>query len=649
MAAGLGLTLAVLMARTAELEQTAALRHAQTLAERQGDAAAQGLRQALTTAQTLAASLQALHQTQLPAAQKRGLGDAILRTALEQAPRLNGTWSGWEPDAFDGDDAAFAGAPHHDATGRYLPYFSRNGANGSVTQALMEGYEQPGVGDYYLKPRASRKSVLIEPYAYEFEGRQLLMTTLAVPVLDGGRFVGVAGSDLILAELQQQVQAIRLYDSGYASFFAQGGTYVGDRDAERVGRQPDAAALGMDAAQFAAWQQALHGGKPFVTEVDDPRLGSRATYVQVPIRFEGLDTAWALATIVPTQEVLKDLHALQWLAGALALVSIAVTCLVLGWGLNRLVLRPLGGEPRDAAALAQRVAAGDLSQPIAVRAGDDFSLMHHLQHMQEGLRRVVAQVREGAHGVATASAQIASGNQDLSGRTESQASALQQTAASMEQVGSTVQHNADGARSASRLAQEAADIASQGGAAVARVVASMQDMRSSSERIADIIQVIDSIAFQTNILALNAAVEAARAGEQGRGFAVVAGEVRTLAGRSSAAAREIRQLIGASVEQVAQGTAQVDAARATIEQVVRAIERLNVLVRDISAASQEQSSGIAQVGEAVTQMDQVTQQNAALVEEMAAAAASLNQQAEALVQTVAVFRLAAGGAQLMRP
>jgi methyl-accepting chemotaxis protein len=639
--AGLGLTLTVLMLQATQLQQAAALRYTQELAGRSGDTAAQSLRQALTSAHTLASSLQALHQGALPGAEKRRLGAAQLRLVLEQAPQLNGVWSGWEPNAFDGEDAAFAGAPDTDASGRFIPYLSRNGANGSVVQSVLEGYETPGEGDYYLKPRASRANTLVEPYSYTFQGRTLMMTSLVAPILENDRFVGVAGVDLALADVQQQVQAIRLYDSGYASFFSQEGTYVGDRDAERVGKKVDAAALGMDAQAFSAQQQALRDGQPYVTEVIDPRLGVAATYVQVPIRFEGLTSTWALAAIVPTQEVLRDLRSLQWLALGLGLASILLTCVVLAWGLNLLVLRPLGGEPKDAAALAQRVAAGDLSQPIAVRAGDTFSLMHHLQHMQEGLQRVVAQVREGAQGVAMASAEIAMGNQDLSGRTEAQASALEQTAASMEEVGSAVQHNASNARDASRLAQQAVQVATEGGAEVERVVASMQGIRSSSDRIADIIGVIDGIAFQTNILALNAAVEAARAGEQGRGFAVVAAEVRALAGRSGAAAKEIRQLIGSSVEQVAQSVEQVDTAKATMQQVVQSIERLNVLVHEISSASQEQSSGVAQVGEAVTQMDHATQQNAALVEEMAAAAASLRQQAEGLVQTVAVFQLGA--------
>jgi methyl-accepting chemotaxis protein len=244
--------------------------------------------------------------------------------------------------------------------------------------------------------------------------------------------------------------------------------------------------------------------------------------------------------------------------------------------------------------------------------------------------------------VASASAQIASGNHDLSSRTESQASALEQTAASMEQLSATVKQNADSARQANQLALSASGTAVQGGEVVARVVETMKGINDSSRKIADIIGVIDGIAFQTNILALNAAVEAARAGEQGRGFAVVASEVRSLAGRSAEAAQEIKMLINASVERVEQGTLQVDQAGTTMAEVVTGIKRVTDLMGEISAASNEQSQGVAQVGEAVMQMDQVTQQNAALVEEMAAAASSLKSQAQELVETVAVFKLSTG-------
>jgi methyl-accepting chemotaxis protein len=312
--------------------------------------------------------------------------------------------------------------------------------------------------------------------------------------------------------------------------------------------------------------------------------------------------------------------------------------------ISRSLLRQLGGEPDVAADITQRIAAGDLTVDIALKEHDRSSLLHAIKTMRDSLSGIVGQVRSGSEGVATASAQIASGNNDLSQRTEQQASALQQTAASMEELGSTVQQNSDSAKQANQLAQTASAVAIQGGEVVAQVVETMKGINESSKKISDIISVIDGIAFQTNILALNAAVEAARAGEQGRGFAVVASEVRSLAGRSAEAAREIKSLISASVERVEHGTTLVDQAGTTMTEVVGSIRRVTDMMGEISAASAEQSQGVAQIGEAITQMDTVTQQNAALVEEMAAAASSLQTQAQELVGTVSIFTLGAQAA-----
>ena len=304
--------------------------------------------------------------------------------------------------------------------------------------------------------------------------------------------------------------------------------------------------------------------------------------------------------------------------------------------LIRSITQPLN----HAVALLNQVAEGDLTAHIEAHSTDETGqLLSAMQRMQQSLVRTVSTVREGSESVATASAQIAQGNNDLSQRTEEQASALEQTAASMEELGSTVAQNADNAKQANQLALNASTVAVKGGDVVAQVVDTMKGINDSSRKISDIISVIDGIAFQTNILALNAAVEAARAGEQGRGFAVVASEVRSLAGRSAEAAKEIKSLINASVERVEQGTLLVDQAGATMAEVVGSIRRVTDIMGEISAASTEQSLGVSQIGEAVQQMDQVTQQNAALVEEMAAAASSLKSQAQDLVSTVAVFKL----------
>ncbi len=325
-----------------------------------------------------------------------------------------------------------------------------------------------------------------------------------------------------------------------------------------------------------------------------------------------------------------------WVSLTLMAVVFMV-CAAGGVLFSRSITHPLG----RAVAVAQAVAAGDLSVSLDARGQDELAhLLKALQAMRDSLASVVSNVRENADSVATASAQIAQGNIDLSSRTEEQASALQQTAASMDELSTTVRHNADNARQASELAQGATEVAVRGGAVVGDVVSTMKGIDDASRRVTEIIGVIDGIAFQTNILALNAAVEAARAGEQGRGFAVVAGEVRTLAQRSADAAREIKALIADSVQQVGQGSALVGEAGSIMNEVVAAIQKVTGIIGEISHASTEQSAGVGQITQAVGQMDIATQQNAALVEQSAAAAQSLKSQAGRLVDAVAVFRLA---------
>ena len=326
------------------------------------------------------------------------------------------------------------------------------------------------------------------------------------------------------------------------------------------------------------------------------------------------------------------------LACLVAFAAAAIAGVLITRGLTR----ALGAEPAELGHAAQKIASGDLSPVAGAASAPKGSVMVSLGAMQESLAGIVGQVRNSSDSIATGSAQIATGNADLSQRTEEQASALQQTAATMDELGSTVRNNADNAAQANQLALGASAVAAKGGDVVNQVVGTMKGINDSSKKIADIISVIDGIAFQTNILALNAAVEAARAGEQGRGFAVVASEVRSLAQRSAEAAKEIKVLITDSVAQVEQGTVLVDQAGHTMEEIVGAIKRVSDIVGEISSASVEQSSGVTQVGQAVSQMDQVTQQNAALVEESAAAAESLRHQAEQLVHAVAVFKLGQG-------
>ncbi|WP_042259904.1 methyl-accepting chemotaxis protein [Paraburkholderia heleia] len=321
------------------------------------------------------------------------------------------------------------------------------------------------------------------------------------------------------------------------------------------------------------------------------------------------------------------------------LIGAAVT-LGLTW-LIRTIRRSLGGEPEYASQICQRIAEGDLTARVDLAPGDQGSLLHSMQQMQRQLVETVQRIQTSAESITTGAREIAAGNLDLSSRTEEQAASLEETAASIEELTTTVKHNTDNARQGNTLAVNASEVAARGGEVVRRVVETMNEISSSSQRVEQIIGVIDGIAFQTNILALNAAVEAARAGDQGRGFAVVAGEVRSLAQRSATAAREIKDLIGQSVAQVSEGTRLVDEAGKTIDEVVVSARRVADLMGEIAAASEEQHTGIEQVNRAVAQMDEVTQQNAALVEEASAAAQSMAAQSNGLRDVVTVFRVAA--------
>jgi methyl-accepting chemotaxis protein len=333
-------------------------------------------------------------------------------------------------------------------------------------------------------------------------------------------------------------------------------------------------------------------------------------------------------------EAYQQARTVMLIIGSLALITSVIAALLITRG----VVRQLGCEPHEAAEIAGQIAAGNLAVHIDIRQGDKTSLLFAMESMRESLAQIVKQVHTSTETIATAAGQIASGNLDLSSRTEQQASTLEETASSMEELTSTVRINTDHARQANGLAESASDVAAKGGAVVAQVVDTMAAINVSARKVVDIIGVIDGIAFQTNILALNAAVEAARAGEQGRGFAVVATEVRNLAQRSAAAAKEIKDLIGDSVDKVEAGNRLVEQAGSTMHEVVTSVKRVTDIMSEIMAASQEQSAGIEQINDAVTQMDDVVQQNAALVEEAAAAAQAMQEQVNSLNEVVGIFR-----------
>ncbi|MFG0675571.1 methyl-accepting chemotaxis protein [Delftia sp. WSY_7] len=450
--------------------------------------------------------------------------------------------------------------------------------------------------------------------------------TFAEPVGPAGNPVAVVGTDVLLTTVVRTVGAIRPTPGSFAFLVDEAGAIVTHPDPALTLKPVSALSpqLGADAIQ--ALPKAGTGMRTAVSGKDFLLYGQG-----VP------GTNWQLVVAVQRDEALSALGSLLKVSGAIVAISLILAIALLGAVIARVTRRL--AVVRDA---LEDIASGDgdLTRRLSVQGNDELTqIARAFNHFTDKIASVLVRIRESSETVRHASTEIASGNQDLSARTEQQASSLEETAAAMEQLTATVQHNAENARQARQLASSASDIATHGGTVVDQVVRTMGGIEQSSHRIADIIGVIDSIAFQTNILALNAAVEAARAGEQGRGFAVVASEVRTLAQRSATAAKEIKALIDDSVGQVDAGSRLVQDAGATMGKVVESVQRVTAIVTEISNASQEQSTGIAEIGTAVSQMDQSTQQNAALVEEATAAAQSLQQQAAQLADVVAGFRL----------
>mgnify|MGYP000570670179 CR=1 FL=1 len=502
----------------------------------------------------------------------------------------------------------------------------------NVHQDLPAGYD-PTARPWYTQAAAGAGVIITPPYMDASKGR--LVVTFAQAQKDGGATRAVIASDVFLDDVVATVKAIKPTPNGFAFLMSSDGKIVAHPDAGLALKPATALSDKLDGD---ALKQAMAAQGDWVSA----RIGE-ADYLLRGVAIA--DTDWQLFVAAEHGEALGSLSSLLRTAAVAALVMMVIAALVMAGAITAL----LRGVDQVRAALDEISAGGgDLTQRLPVAGRDEVArIAASFNLFAEKIQHILLDVRSASNSITTASSEIALGAQDLSQRTEQTASNLQQAASSMEQLTGTVRQTADAAQTANQLASSASSAAAKGGEVVGQVVATMDEINTSSKKINDIIGVIDGIAFQTNILALNAAVEAARAGEQGRGFAVVAGEVRSLAQRSAEAAREIKSLITASVERVEQGTAQADEAGATMNEVVSAIQRVTDLMSQISAASHEQSLGVSQVGEAVTQLDQVTQQNAALVEEMASAADSLKTQAQELVAEVDVFRLgeAKGDAQ----
>ena len=500
-------------------------------------------------------------------------------------------------------------------------------AMGTLLDRKHPAYARILAGDTYV----GRATLFGKPYMTRYE-----------PIRAGGEVIGILFIGFDLSAFQASLEKL----AGDTRFYETGGLYILDPKKSPA----DALFVVHPAAKGRKVLDAFPQAQPFLDALD--KAGEAAFPDALPILRTGAAdsfavlrkskaTGWWIVAEVSDREAMRE----HWTMVGKILAMMLATAVALGLGLQWIIRRWVSRPLRQLGDAVAHMAGGDMTHPCRSDADDEIGrLVRALDHMRVQLLGVLRQVRESAESVATGSHQIAQGSADLSQRTEEQAANLQQTAASMDELTSTVANNAATAGTATRLAGEASAAATQGGAVVGQVIGTMEAITASSRRISDIIGVIDGIAFQTNILALNAAVEAARAGEQGRGFAVVASEVRSLAQRSAAAAREIKTLINDSVEKIAAGNTQVAQSGDAMAGIVAQVRRVSELITEIGGATQQQTVGIGQVGDAVTQLDRVTQQNAALVEESAAAADSLSQQAARLVEAVGVFRLDAAHA-----
>ncbi|PKL37459.1 MAG: hypothetical protein CVV44_13990 [Spirochaetae bacterium HGW-Spirochaetae-1] len=619
----LAIVMTFMLGKFSSAQEDMAYKYANEMSMNHGNGIKAELEVAMDAARIMAQSFGTLRARGI--ADRRMLG-AILEGVLKENPQFLGSYTCWEPNAFDGMDAAYVNAPGSDRTGRFIPYYNR-GSGKIILEPLMD-YEKAGAGDYYLIPKNTQNEAIIDPYIYPIAGKDTLITSLVVPIMVNGRFMGIAGIDVALSDIQDKISKIKPFETGVSALFSNSGIVAGHFDPSRLGKQMRVTERDMSGDFTDKFADAVKKGETEHYTVYSAQMKSDVYVLGSPFYIGKSTTPWSLAIGIPMTKVLETVSAMKIFA-----ILIVLAASIILSGIIIVIARNIATPLAVSVDLADAIAAGDLTvQPPEIylnRKDEIGKLAGAFSNMVSQLRNVVGRIAVNADSLALASFEVSSTSQNMSSSSNEQAANVEEITSSLEEIGAGINQNTQNAKNTDVISRKAAEQAREGGKAVLDTVEAMKNINAK-------ITLIEDIAYQTNLLALNAAIEAARAGEHGKGFAVVASEVRKLAEKSQVASQEIGHLTSNSFEIS-------EKAGRLLQEIVPAIENTARLIQEITASSEEQDNGVSQINNGMTQLNEITQSNASTSEELSSTSEMLRKQAEELKQVIAFFKLDGSG------